>query len=75
MTLTVTGGGQSPYVTSALLVHGGHTFTWPGSSRAGAYTVTLGAVDLAGNHASISEPLTVLAAPRAPTPRRPAAHH
>ncbi len=61
VTLTVTGGGQGPYVTSALLVHGSHTFTWPGSSRAGIYTVTLGAVDLAGNRGSISAPLTVVA--------------
>ena len=75
VTLTVTGGGQTPYVTSALLAQGGHTFTWPGSPRAGAYTVTLGAVDLAGNHASISAPLTVMAAPHPSAPRHPAAHH
>ncbi len=69
VTLTVTGPAQSPYSTTLLLAHGSHTLTWPGAPRAGTFTVTLSAVDLAGNHASITAPLTVTA------PARPATGH
>ncbi len=74
VTLTVARGGTSVYGTSILLGYGSHSLTWPGSAQAGAYTVTLGAVDLAGNHGSTSAPLTLTAPPsrrrltaRAPT--------
>jgi hypothetical protein len=65
VTLTVAGPGTSTYTTSVLLSHGRHTVTWPGTTRPGTDTVTLSAVDLAGNRGSISAPLTVKAPPKA----------
>src|SRR5207248_4403583 len=48
--VTLSGGGRA---TSAWLSHGSHSLFWsPGSLRPGSYTVTLSAVDLAGNKAS-----------------------
>ena len=75
VTLTVSGAGQSPYATSVLLAHGAHTLTWPGTQLAGAYTITVSAVDLAGNRGSVSAPVTIVAPPAPPTAHRPAAHH
>ncbi len=66
VTLTVTGSTATPYSTTVLLAHGAHTLTWPGAPRAGTFTVTASAVDLAGNHGSITAPLTVTA-PAHPT--------
>jgi D-glucuronyl C5-epimerase C-terminus len=48
--VTLSGGGRA---TTAWLSHGSHSLAWsPGSLKPGSYTVTLSAVDLAGNKAS-----------------------
>jgi hypothetical protein len=48
--VTLSGGGRA---TTAWLSHGPHSLAWsPGSLKPGSYTVTLSAVDLAGNKAS-----------------------
>jgi len=69
VTLTVSGAGTTTYTTSILLAHGRHTLIWPSAAHAGTDTVTLTAVDLAGNQGSVSAPLTVTAPP-APKAKR-----
>jgi len=64
VTLTIAHGARTVLSTSALVGYGTRAFTWPDPARAGAYTVTVSATDLAGNHASVSAPLTVTAAAR-----------
>jgi hypothetical protein len=57
--VTLGGSGRS---TTAVLSHGPHSLTWsPGSLKPGTYTVTLSAVDLAGNKASRDLPPIALA--------------
>ena len=49
--------------TTLVLGHGSHTLRWR-PPHAGAWTVTLSAVDLAGNRSQSTATVTVLAAPR-----------
>jgi hypothetical protein len=57
--VTVSAGGRA---TTAWLSHGSHTLGWsPGSLRPGSYAATLGAVDLAGNKASLVLPRITVA--------------
>ena len=63
VTFAVSLGGHVVSQTTLLLGGGAHTLTWR-PPHAGAWTVTLTAVDLAGNRATASAPVTILAAPR-----------
>ena len=48
--------------TTLLLGHGRHTLTWR-PPHAGSWTVTLSATDLAGNHATATASVKILAPP------------
>ena len=63
VTFWVSLAGHVVSQTTLALSGGSHTLTWR-PPRAGAWTVSLAAVDLAGNRASASAPVTILAAPR-----------
>jgi hypothetical protein len=52
--ITVSYHGRTTFVTSADFGYGVRSFRVPGFSRAGTYTITLSATDLAGNHKKIS---------------------
>jgi hypothetical protein len=60
--LTATYAGKTYSYGSLQLGHGTHTFAWR-PSRPGDWTLAVDAVDLAGNHSSQSETVSVTAAP------------
>jgi hypothetical protein len=62
--LTLRRGGRIAYGASAEVGHGTPGFAWPAPRRAGAYAVTLQAVDLAGNRGSAAGSITVTAPAR-----------
>lgn len=75
VTMTVRRGGQVVFVGSAQLGHGTPSLRWPSPGRPGSYTLSLSAVDLAGNRASVPTTITVLAPARRGTrARRPSPH-
>jgi hypothetical protein len=57
--LTVRLGGTVVYSNSATVEHGKPKLLWPTPAKAGSYTVTLTATDLAGNFATASGTITV----------------
>jgi hypothetical protein len=62
VTFAVSYGGHVVSETSIELGHGRHSLDWRPPHR-GAWTVTVSAVDLAGNHAQTSAKVTILAPP------------
>jgi len=61
VTMTIRSTGHVVFVGSGQLGHGTPSLRWPSPGRPGPYTVTLSAVDLAGNRASTRAPVTVVA--------------
>jgi hypothetical protein len=59
--LSATYGGKTSSYGTLALAHGTHTFTWR-PSQPGAWTLSLTAVDLAGNRSMQSEDVSVAAA-------------
>jgi hypothetical protein len=55
-------GGRVVSQTALTLTHGAHSLAWR-PPHAGSWTVTLSAVDLAGNHAQTTGTVTILAPP------------
>jgi hypothetical protein len=80
VTFAVSFGGTVVSETTLELGHGTHALTWR-PPHAGAWTIALTAVDLAGNRAQAMAPVTILsppppppAPPRKHKPHTPAAH-
>jgi hypothetical protein len=57
--VTLVRNGRTVFQTSASFTHGFHAFALPLLTRAGTYTVTLDATDLAGNYSSTTRSLRV----------------
>ncbi len=75
VSITVRRSGHVVFVGSAQLGHGTPSLRWSSPGRPGSYAVVLSAVDLAGNRASLSTAITVLAPARhVSRARRPPAH-
>lgn len=69
VTLRVHSGGQTLFAAQAQLSHGAHAFAWTAPARAGTVSVTIRAVDLAGNAGSGGGSVRVLAATGSNGPR------
>ena len=69
VTFAVSYAGDVVSQTTLELAHGTHSLLWR-PPHAGAWTITLSAVDLAGNHAVASAQATILPAPPPPRHRR-----
>jgi hypothetical protein len=58
VSFAVTYNGLASAIDSSLVPHGAHYFVWR-PAHAGAYTITLSAVDAAGNKSSVTAAVTV----------------
>jgi hypothetical protein len=70
VSLTVSRAGKTVWTNSARVTHGKPKILWVTPSKAGTYTVTLRAVDLAGNSASTTGTIE-LSAPQHASPAKP----